>query len=196
MEQGDQAAVIMNVATKLLQENSFPTVAACLCRERFEYGVWNDIPRQDGRCPQNSDQRKRSSQQEACCSCRFEWRLHHSFTTALLPDIFHNSFKNETVNDPGAIRLNLENGTYIGYTKIQQHVRTRSDQELCSMHAEQKPGGPSARSVGESPMVSVVVKLTAGPPAQSPETKLQTRQEPCSSGEMMHVENEIVDAGN
>ena len=104
--------------------------------------------------------------------------------------------KNETVNDPGAIRLNLENGTYIGYTKIQQHVRTRSDQVLCSMHAEQKPGGSSARSVGESPMVSVVVKLTAGPPAQSPETKLQTRQEPCSSGEMMHVENEIVDAGN
>ena len=76
-------------------------------------------------------------------------------------DIFHISFKNETVNDPGAIRLHLENGTYIGYTKIQQHVRTRSDQELCSMHAEQHLRRPSARSVGEGPMVSVVVKLTA-----------------------------------
>ena len=31
----------------------------------------------------------------------------------------------------GAIRLYLENGTCIGYTKIQQHVCARSDQELC-----------------------------------------------------------------
>ena len=33
------------------------------------------------------------------------------------------------------------------------------------------------------------------PLAKSPETKLQIRQEPCSSGEMMPVENETVDAG-
>ena len=32
--------------------------------------------------------------------------------------------QNEIVNEPGAIRLYLENGTYIGYTQIQQHVRT------------------------------------------------------------------------
>ena len=46
--------------------------------------------------------------------------------------------QNEIVNERGAIRLYLENDTYIGYTKIQQHVRTRSDQELCSMHAKQQ----------------------------------------------------------
>ena len=47
---------------------------------------------------------------------------------------------NEIVNEPGAVRLCLENGTYIGYTKIQQLVRTQSDQELCSMHAKQQSG--------------------------------------------------------
>ena len=46
----------------------------------------------------------------------------------------------EIVNEPGAIRLYLEIGTYIGYTKIQQRVNTRSDQELCSMHAKQQSG--------------------------------------------------------
>ena len=50
------------------------------------------------------------------------------------------SVQNEIVNELGAIRLYLENGTYIGYTKIQQQVRTRSDQELCSMHAKQQSG--------------------------------------------------------
>ena len=38
----------------------------------------------------------------------------------------------------------LENGTCIGNTQIQQHVSTRSEQELCSMHG----GGASALSKG------------------------------------------------
>ena len=40
----------------------------------------------------------------------------------------------EIVKELGAIRLYLENGTYIGYTKIQQRVNTRSNKALCSMH--------------------------------------------------------------
>ena len=34
----------------------------------------------------------------------------------------------EIVKELGAIRLYLENGTYIGYTKIQQRGSTRSNQ--------------------------------------------------------------------
>ena len=36
--------------------------------------------------------------------------------------------QSEIVSELGAIRSYLENGTHIGYTQIQQHVRTRSDQ--------------------------------------------------------------------
>ena len=57
-----------------------------------------------------------------------------------------------------------------GYTKIQQHVSTRSNQQLCSMRAK--------NTRGVSPMDSC-------PPAQSPEMKLQ----------IMPIESEIVDAG-
>ena len=45
------------------------------------------------------------------------------------------------VNELVTVRLYLENGTYIGYTEIQQHVRTRSEQELCSVLARQQSGG-------------------------------------------------------
>ena len=92
--------------------------------------------------------------------------------------------QHEIVNAPGATRLYLENGTYIGYTKIQQHVRTRSDREVCSMHAKQQSEGASAPSVGVSPMASVGKAHTC-PPAQSPETKLQ----------IMLLEQETPDAG-
>ena len=44
----------------------------------------------------------------------------------------------EIVDEPGAIRLCPENGMYIGYTKIQQHVSTQSDQGLCSVQAKQQ----------------------------------------------------------
>ena len=63
--------------------------------------------------------------------------------------------QNEIVNELGVIRLYLENGTYIGYTKNQQHVRTRSDQDLCSMHAKQQSEEPSELSVAVSPMARV-----------------------------------------
>ena len=59
------------------------------------------------------------------------------------------------VNELGTVRLYIENGTYIGYTEIQQHVRTRSEQELCSVHARQQSKGPSAPLEGFSPMASV-----------------------------------------
>ena len=36
--------------------------------------------------------------------------------------------QNVIVDEPGARRLYLESGTHIGYTKIPQHVRTRSDE--------------------------------------------------------------------
>ena len=53
--------------------------------------------------------------------------------------------QNEIVNEPGAERLYPENGTCIGYTKIQQNAtRTRSDEELCSMPAKQQSDGPLA----------------------------------------------------
>ena len=67
--------------------------------------------------------------------------------------ILHNStlarkiqqlVQKEIVIEPGAIRSYLENGTYTGYTKIQQHGNTRSDQELCST-----VGWPSDLSKGE-----------------------------------------------
>ena len=53
---------------------------------------------------------------------------------------------------------------------------------------------PSVPSVGVSPMASVG-KAHSFPPAQSTETKWQLRQELCSSGGMIPIENEIVDAG-
>ena len=40
---------------------------------------------------------------------------------------FQQFVRNEIVNETGALRL-YQNGTHIGYIKIQQHVRTRSDQ--------------------------------------------------------------------
>ena len=91
--------------------------------------------------------------------------------------------QNEIVNEPGAIRLYLENGTYIGCTKIQQQGSTRSNQELCSKRANQQSGRcRHARRVEVSPMASVGTAHSC-PSAQSPETKLQ----------IMPVENEIVD---
>ena len=56
----------------------------------------------------------------------------------------------EIVKESGAIRLYLEHGTYLGYTKIQRNGSTRSNQELCSMHTKQQSGGPSALSKGVS----------------------------------------------
>ena len=44
----------------------------------------------------------------------------------------------EIVTEPGAISLYLESGTYIGYTRIQQHRSTRSNQESCSMRMKQR----------------------------------------------------------
>ena len=47
------------------------------------------------------------------------------------------------VNELGAIRFHYENdGTYVGYTKHQQHVRTGSNQQMCSMHAIEETGLP------------------------------------------------------
>ena len=80
---------------------------------------------------------------------------------------------NEIVNEPSAVRLYLENGTYIGYTKTQQLVRTRSHQELCSMHAKQQSGGFRPSRWGASPMASVGMAHSCFP-AQSPETKAAT----------------------
>ena len=82
--------------------------------------------------------------------------------------------------------LYLEKGTYIGYTNVQQHVRTRSDQQLCSMHAKQLEVSPMA-SVGQAHRCS---------PAQ-PETKLHIRRVSCSSGDMecMPLDTQIVVAG-
>ena len=78
----------------------------------------------------------------------------------------------------------MKNGTYIGYTKIQQNGSTRSNQELCSMHMRQQSREPSAHSKGASPTASVG-EAHRYPPAQSPETKLQ----------IMPVEDEIVNEG-
>ena len=101
---------------------------------------------------------------------------------------------NEIVSEPGAVRLCLENGTYVGYTKTQQPVRTRSDQELRSMHAKQHSGGFRPPRWGAGPMASVGMAHSC-PPAQLPETQLRLRQEPCSSGGMTPTENETLDAG-
>ena len=38
------------------------------------------------------------------------------------------------------VRLYLENGTYIGFTKIEQYVLTRNSLELSSMLARQQAG--------------------------------------------------------
>ena len=58
--------------------------------------------------------------------------------------------QNEILDERGAVRLYLENGIYIGYTKIQQHVHARNGPELCSMHAKQQSGeGLSAPSASE-----------------------------------------------
>ena len=43
----------------------------------------------------------------------------------------------EIVNEPDAMRLYLENAPPSDTPKIQQHVHTRSDQELCSVQAKQ-----------------------------------------------------------
>ena len=71
-----------------------------------------------------------------------------------LPRKIQQFVQNEIVNESGALSLYLESGTHIGYTKIQQHVHTRRDQELCSAHAKQL-SGPSASLEGASPMASV-----------------------------------------
>ena len=106
--------------------------------------------------------------------------IHYSSTLARK---IQHLVQKEIVREP-AVRLYLENGTYIGHTKIQQHVSTRSDQELCSMHAKKRIGRPSAPSEGVRPMVSVG-KAHSCLFAQSPEAKLQ----------IIPIESEIVDAG-
>ena len=75
----------------------------------------------------------------------------------------------EIVNEPGAIRLYPENGTYIEYTKILQHVST----------SETTAGGASATLSGSKSEGKAYSCL----PAQSPETKLQ----------ITSIEDEIVD---
>ena len=97
----------------------------------------------------------------------------------------------------GAVRLNLENGTDIGYGKnpaTPAHTkRSRVVFDACKT------------TVGTHPTFSEGVRWMASvgtdhscPPAQSPVTQLQIRRELYSSGEMecMLIENEIVDAGS
>ena len=52
-----------------------------------------------------------------------------------------NIQQKEIVNELGAIRLPSREWQYIRYTQIQQQGSTRSNQELCSMHAKQQSGG-------------------------------------------------------
>ena len=44
------------------------------------------------------------------------------------------------VSELGAVRLCLENGTYVGQQKIKQHVQMRDNQEPCSARARQQSG--------------------------------------------------------
>ena len=106
--------------------------------------------------------------------------VHHSTLSRKIQQLVTR----EIVNEPGAIRLYPENDTHITHTQIQQDVRARSDQQVCSMHAKQQSRGirHSQREVSPTANVGKVHSCLL---AQSPETKLQ----------IMPIESEIVDAG-
>ena len=74
-----------------------------------------------------------------CCSCSLEWRLHHPSQPAHLQERFDNSFKRR-------LSMNLLRYDCIwrvartSGTPKSSDTSTRSDQELCSMHAKQQSG--------------------------------------------------------
>ena len=82
--------------------------------------VWSDFPRQECRRPKNSS----GEGHVAVVDSNGGWIILNSGTFA---SKIQQIVQNEIVNELGPIRLYLER-----VHKIQQHVRTRSNQELCS----------------------------------------------------------------
>ena len=166
----------MTLATRQLQANSFPIAEACACRERLSTSIFQG--------------RKADVHKTLISASKVHSKGHvvvvnsnggHIIPyTSMLARKIQQLVQKEIVKELGAIHLYLENGTHIGYTKIQQHVRTRSAQELCSMHATQQSEGPSAPSE-EVSLMSSVGKAHTCLPAKSPQTKLQIRRVSCSS---------------
>ena len=131
----------MSVATKLLQVHSCPTVEACAYKERLSTGIQG---------------RKADIHKTLISTNKVQCKGHVAvvdstggyiilYNSTLARKIQH-FVQNVIVSELGALRLYLEKGSYIC---SQKHVRTRSDQELCSIHSKrQSERGLSALSVG------------------------------------------------
>ena len=120
-----------------------------------------------------------------------------SHTTAHWREILNNSFKMRSSMNLVQYVWILRMAPTPDTPNIQQHLHTRSDQQLCSMQAQQQSAAfgllGGSKSDGERGYGSQLFFFFA----QSPETKLHIRRELCSSGELecMPIENQIVDAG-
>ena len=101
----------MNVAIKLLQVNSFPTVVA---RAGSGYGVTFQGTKTDVHKTLISATKVQSEGHAAVVDSNGGYII---LTNSTLARKIQQFTQNETVNELGAIRLYLENGAHIGYTE-------------------------------------------------------------------------------